>query len=230
MAHTPQFEEIKQAVYGDILRATNAHGLLTRLIFPLCKQERLLRHYHLVIEGLHDALIVDVVLTVCRLFDPVADYRHATLVNCLRGVQGLASEIPPERQQAARSECYQNTRAMGEEIRARWKTNLVVYRSAELAHRDLTKVLPRDVSLADIRECIELAQDIWRRYILAFEDAGMKGFEFIVMESQPGQFLEWCRLDDYERHFTKATEAEMAERLRRFWKGQAREDGPQEAP
>jgi hypothetical protein len=85
------------------------------------------------------------------------------------------------------------------EIRARWKP-LAQYRSAYLAHRDVSKVLIPQITYAEIRECFEWAQRVLRDYFVAYEDS-THYFDIAGAKNDPPRFLAWCRLDDYQRHF-----------------------------
>jgi hypothetical protein len=73
-------------------------------------------------------------------------------------------------------------------------------------HRDLTKTKLPEVAFTDLWAAIELAQEMLGKYFTAYEDAAHV-FEVANVENEPGQFLEWCRLDDYAAHFAAHLEA-----------------------
>ncbi len=71
------FEDIRDAVDSEVVLATNAHALLTDLALPLTKQPLLHQHYPFIVGNLLHALEGQVLMAVCRLFDPDQN-PHAT--------------------------------------------------------------------------------------------------------------------------------------------------------
>lgn len=201
-----RFEDIRDAVDNEVVLATNAYVLLTDLAVPLAKQPLLCEHYPFLVGNLVDALAGQVLMTVCRLFDPDNDPRHASLHNFLRRVvshHGGPTDAPPEF--AARWVKYEE--AIPDflaEIVARWKI-LARHRSAYLAHRDLSKMALPEMRYSDVRECLDLAQEVVAGYFSTYEDK-TRLFHIGGFEHDPPRFLKWCRLDDYESHFNKDME------------------------
>src|SRR5262245_30944455 len=83
MSDRPDFAEIKAVVLNEVIHATNAYTLLTGLAFPMRNQPLLYQHYPYLVDSLVTALTGQVLMTVCRLFDPDDDPRHASLTNFL---------------------------------------------------------------------------------------------------------------------------------------------------
>jgi AbiU2 len=197
------FETTRDAVDNEVVLATNAYLLLTDLAVPLAKQPLLYEHYPFLVGNLLDALAGQVLMTVCRLFDPDNDPRHASLSNFLRSVvshHGGPTAAPPKL--AARRVKYEE--AIPDSLAAiatRWKI-LVRHRSAYLAHRDLSKMALREMTYSEVRECLDLAQEVVAGYFSAYEDT-TRLFHIDGFEHDPPRFLKWCRLDDYERHFNE---------------------------
>jgi HEPN superfamily AbiU2-like protein len=184
MSNLPTFIEIRDVVTTEVLDATNAYTLLTRLAFPLGNQQRLVQHYPYLITTLVRALGGQVVMPVCRLFDPDEDPRHASLSSFLRGVENHHAhdkDVEP-RLIGWRREYVQAIPGYLADIKTRWKV-LAQHRSAYLAHRDLSKKNLPSISYGYFRECFELAQKI------------------VGAKDDPDRFMKWCRLDDYEGHF-----------------------------
>ena len=199
MANVPDFDEIKTTVRGEVISATNAYMLLTELAFPMLKQPLLEQHYPFIIHSLADALSGQVLMTVCRLFDPVKDPRHASLSTLLRRVvqHHLADQNPSHLEW--RQEFEASIPQLLAEIQARWPP-LAQHRSAYLAHRDVSKRVLPELTYQKIRECFEWAQRVLRDYFVAYEDS-THYFDIAGVKHDPPRFLEWCRLDDYKRHF-----------------------------
>jgi hypothetical protein len=86
-----------------------------------------------------------------------------------------------------------------DEIRTRWKT-LVVHRSAYLAHRDVSKRQLHAITYANVRIAFEWAQRVLADYFTTYEETTQL-FEIAGLKNDPPRFLEWCRLDNYKRHF-----------------------------
>src|SRR5215470_18553228 len=171
MASTPEFGEIKTAVLNEVLHATNAYVLLTDLAFPMWNQERLLQHYPFIVQSLVTALWGQVLMTVCRLYDPKPDSRNASLSTFLRGIQthhatdtGVSSSA-----RELRREYEQRIPDVLDEIEEGWKT-LVLHRNAYLSHRDLSKRVP-EITYGFGRQCFERAQSVLGGYFTAYEDA-----------------------------------------------------------
>jgi len=199
------FADLRDAVDHEVILATNAYVLLTDLALPMANQPRLLEHYPFLVGNLVNAIAGQVLMTICRLFDPDDDPRHASLSNFLRRLvshHGGPADAPPEF--AARRVTYEKAiPGFLAAIAAQWKI-LVRHRSAYLAHRDLSKILP-EMTHSHVRAWLDLAQRVIAGYFSAYEDK-TRLFQIGGFEHDPLRFLEWCRLDDYERHF----EAEMA--------------------
>jgi hypothetical protein len=206
MASTPEFAEIKTAVLNEVLHATNAYVLLTDLAFPLLNQELLLQHYPFIVESLVTALWGQVLMTVCRLYDPKLDSRNASLSTFLRGIQANHADDSSVSSSARewRREYEQRIPDVLDEIEERWKT-LVLHRSAYLSHRDLSKRVLPEITYGFGRECFEHAQNVLGGYFTAYEDA-TQVFEITGLRNDPPRFLKWCRLDDYEHHFNEDME------------------------
>ncbi len=197
------FKELRDAVVNEAILATNAYLLLTGLALPQARQSLLHEHYPFIVENFVRALTEQVLMTVCRLFDPKKDRRLASLSNFLRGVvpeHGRPTDVPPEFA-LRRVEFEQGIPGFLAEIATRWKT-LSRHRNAYLAHRDLSAVALADITHHDIRECFGLAQDVVGGYCSAYEDA-TQTFHLAGLKEDLPRFLKWCRLDDYERHFNE---------------------------
>jgi hypothetical protein len=214
MANTPSFDEIKSTVRSEVISATNVYTLLTGLVFPMVNQPLLSQHYPFIVFSLYDALTWQVLMTVCRLFDPIVDPRHASLSTFLRGVPAHhAGDQSPVHLQW-RQEFEARIPQFLAEIEARWSP-LAQHRSAYLAHRDVSKRALPELTFLKIREHFEWAQRVLRDYFVAYEDS-THYFDLAGVKHDPPRFLAWCRLDDYQRHF----EEDM---IRRFPQGHGRD-------
>ena len=203
MSELPEFTEIREVVRNEVIDATNAYTLLTDLAFPLVNQPLLNQHYPYLIGRLVTALTGQVLMPVCRLFDPADDLRHASLTTFLKGIapHHANDKGVPVRLNVHRYEYQQQIPEFLSDIKARWKI-IVQHRSAYLAHRDLSKRNLPQVTYGYFRECFEQAQRVLGEYFAAYEDATQL-FEIAGLKHDPQRFLEWCRLDDYERHFNE---------------------------
>jgi hypothetical protein len=168
-------------------------------------QQRLLQHYPFIVESLVTALWGQVLMTVCRLYDPRIDLRNASLSTFLSGIQArhagdsdLSSSTSEHRQ-----EYKQRIPDVLAEIQ-RWKT-LVRHQGAYLSHPDLSKRTLPEITYGFGRECFEHAQCVLNGYFAAYEDA-TQFFEIAGLRNDPPRFLKWCRLDDYQRHFDEGME------------------------
>jgi hypothetical protein len=209
------FDDLKAALRGEVIDATSTYRLLTKLVFPMYEQQKLHDHYPFILSSLYASLSRNVVMTVCRLFDPANDQRHASLSTLLRRVSAHHASDDPAPHLVERRKAYVEAIPAGlKAIEDRWPP-LAQHRSAYLAHRDLTKTKLPEVLFTDIWAAIEQAQEILSRYFSAYEDAGQM-FEYTNVEHEPKDFLEWCRLDDYATHFARHLEERRHERERRF--------------
>src|SRR5262249_41191372 len=131
MSDRPDFGEIKAVVLNEVIQATNAYTLLTGLAFPMRNQALFYQHYPYLVDSLVTALTGQVLMTVCRLFDPDDDPRHASLTNLLNQVRPHhANDIAvPAYCLRRRQEFERRIPDFLADIKARWKT-LVVHRSA----------------------------------------------------------------------------------------------------
>jgi hypothetical protein len=205
------FDDLKTAVRGELIDATSTYRLLTKLVFPMYEQQRLHDHFPLILSSLYESLSRNVLMTVCRLFDPTTDPRHASLSNLLRRVEAHHSgEDVPRHLLERRAAFVQAIPGRLGAIVERWPP-LAQHRSAYLAHRDLTKTKLPEVLFADVWAAVELATDILGHYFSAYEDAGHM-FEYANVEHEPQEFLKWCRLDDYAAHFVRHLEQRRRER------------------
>ena len=222
MSGLPDFAEIKSVVLNEVIHATNAYALLSGLAFPIRNQPLLFQHYPYLVDSLVTALTGQVLMTVCRLFDPDDNPRHASLISFLNRVKPhhVKDENVPTHTLPWRREYEQRIPDFVAEIKTRWKT-LVVHRSAYLAHRDLSKRNLPPVTYGYFRECFEQAQRVIGEYLTAYEDATQK-FEIARLKHDPQRFLEWCRLDDYERHFNE----DMQRWEEKLWQESGEPGGP----
>jgi hypothetical protein len=197
----PAFDEIKGTVRREVILATNAYTLLTGLAFPMMNQPKLYQHYPFIVQSLYESLSWQVLMTVCRLFDPVRDPRHASLSTFLRRVvEHHRADPNPSHPEWRRDFEAAIPERLGE-IEHRWPP-LAQHRSAYLAHRDMTKSILPELTFRAIRECFEWAQGVLREYFVAYEDS-THYFDIAGVKNDPQRFLAWCRLDDYERHFAE---------------------------
>ena len=199
MANVPDFDEIKTAVRGEVISATNTYTLLTQLAFPMMNQPLLYQHYPFIVHSLYDALSGQVLMTVCRLFDPDEDPRHASPSTFLRRIVEHHSQDRDPSHLAWRREFEAKIGGRLSEIKGRWSP-LAQYRSAYLAHRDVSKRALPQITFQEIRECFEWGQRVLREYFVAYEDS-THYFDIAGVKNDPPRFLAWCRLDDYRRHF-----------------------------
>jgi hypothetical protein len=194
------FEQIETAVVNEIVLVTNAYVLLTDFAFPIARQRLLGDHFPFFVGNLNDALRGQVLIAICRLFDPDKDPRLASLTTFLQHVVGHhASDAHGNPRSLGRRKEYE--RRIPEylaDIRKRWKL-LVIHRNAYLAHLDLTKK-PPGMAYRFLRECFEQAQAVVAGYYIAYQDT-TRLFDLPGLKRDAARLLEWCRLDDYERHF-----------------------------
>jgi hypothetical protein len=200
------FEQIQTAVVNEIVLVTNAYALLTDFAFPIARQGLLRDHYPFFVDNLNDALRGQVLIGICRLFDPSQRRRDfASLTNFLQRVAGHhASDPHVDLQGLERRKEY--ARRIPEhlaDIRERWKP-LVIHRNAYLAHLDLTKT-PPEMTYRFLRECFEQAQAVVAAYSAAYQDT-TRLFDIPGVKRDAARLLEWCRFDDYERQFREDME------------------------
>jgi hypothetical protein len=202
MAKTTGFEAIRHDVWQSIIDVTNNYGLLAKVIFPITNQRETRRDYPFITYHLVQAVAEHVLLAVCRLFDTTDDSRHVCLMAMLRGVHDHHADdvdvAPHKRELRVEFERALATHCAG--IEKRWKV-LVRHRSGYLAHRDLTKLdtLP-EIKYLELKADIALAQQIYEDYSTAFTNAPPQRWDLNALDTEPADFLEWCRLDDYKRH------------------------------
>lgn len=159
-------------------------------------------------------------MPICRLFDPDEDPRHASLTTFLKGIERHHAEDKnvAARLAARRHEYTQGIPGYFTDVKTRWKI-IVQHRSAYLAHRDLSKRNLPPVSYGYLRECFEQAQQVIAGYFAAYEDTTQL-FDIAGVKHDPQRFMEWCRLDDYERHFR-----EDMQRREKKWRDEIGEGG-----
>jgi len=197
------FEKIRAAVVSEVTHVSNAYVLLPDLAIPMAKQPLLVAHYPFLVGNLVGSLAGQVLMTVCRLFDPDDDPRHASLSNFLRSIvphHGRPTGTPP-RLAVLRIKYEEAIPDFLAAIASRWKI-LVRHRSAYLAHRDLSKVALPEMSYNDVGACLQLAREVLADYFTAYEDKTRR-FHIGGFEHGAPRFLKWCRLDEYERHFNE---------------------------
>jgi len=127
-----------------------------------------------------------------RLYDVKRDPRKASLTTLITRV----NELPPAKRGPGFAPAVPGVQA---DIKAAEKI-LAPWRNAFWAHRDLTKILSGNLRWADLSGFIERAKEIAQACAIA---AGRTPVSFRLLEAErePVQFLEWCRLDNYEKHF-----------------------------
>ena len=210
----PPFDELSHDVWKQIVGATNNYDLLTRLLFPIVNQPLLRSHYSYTTRALVNAVSEHVLLAVCRLFDPKRDPRMASICNLLRGApqqhagDGSLSTQQRERRAEFDSELPRRLTL----LKHRWETLLAIHRNAYLAHRDLTKLdaLP-PMKYQDIRDAIEVAQTYYAAYAYAYRNTDKQShWKLLSFETEPQAFLEWCRLDNYQKHYQEDQRAQKA--------------------
>jgi hypothetical protein len=205
------FDEIRAVVVSEIVGVTNSYVFLTDFALRVAEQPLFSKHYPFFVSTLSDAFRSHVLLAICRLFDPDADPRLASLTNFLQRVgPHHASDQDVKPDSIARRRDYEGQiPAYLADIRDRWK-QLVIHRNGYLAHMDLTKT-PLDMTYRFLRECFEQAQAVVGGYYTAYRHTA-RFFELRGLDHDAARLLEWCRLDDYERHFSE----DMARRGMKF--------------
>jgi AbiU2 len=171
----PQFDEIKDAVLKETIFVTSTYALLTRVVFPIYNEPRMRRAYPLIVPLLKSVFTGDVLMALCRLFDPSRNGRgesYASLTNLLTRIGPHHAGDDVTAAVAQRRHRFQRTiPRLLEGIETHWGT-LVIHRNAYLAHRDLSKVTmveQTSLTYGDIRAAIEHAQRIVGGYRGAFE-------------------------------------------------------------
>ncbi len=163
-------------------------------------------------EQLFLAVTGNLIMTLGRLFETRQDYRVASLTTFLDHVQKLGIENPShlKKRESAYLEAIPRFRKSIRwiEARLRW------YRDAYVAHNDLTKVGKVNIKWVQIKGFISVAQRILKGYYHAHHETDQR-FGVVNLEHEPEQFLVWCRLDDYEKHWKVHIQARRADLQRR---------------
>ncbi len=163
MPRLPDFAELKSMVFGQVMNATNAQILLTEIVTPIRKQPLLFEHFPFIVNTLINSLEGHVLMTVCRMFEPSEDPRHASLSNFLRSIEqhhAATSDNPPPEAIEARRRYEQEIPTVLGDVASRWPT-LAIHRSAYLAHRDLSKKHLPSLTYAYVRECPPSQERVW---------------------------------------------------------------------
>ncbi len=215
MAERPSFEQVKTTVLNEVIRATSDYALIKMFFFSLLNQPMLMEHYPALVEQLYLAVTGNIVMALSRLFEAREDDRKASLITFLNHVGQLPRpEGEPTRTTTRQNEYWENIKAFMKDIETVEKC-LVWYRNAYLAHNDLTKAGRVDIKWEDVATFIEVAQNIVKKYYLAFEETDQR-FEIANLGWEPRLFLEWCRLDNYAKHRQDEMEARKREFRRRM--------------
>jgi hypothetical protein len=213
------FEKIRDRVVNEITAVTNAYVLLTDFAFPVARQSRVSDHYPFFVDSLVDAFRGQILLAVCRLFDPGHNWRNATLSNFLRRVgTHHASDQDVDSNRRARRRRYERQIVKYlSDIEDRWK-QLVIHRNAYVAHMDLTKTRLPAMTYKSLRQCFNQAQKMVGGYYAAYHDTA-PFLDISRLKKDAASLLAWCRLDNYERHI-KEERGPIENKLRQ--KGRAR--------
>jgi len=187
----PQFDEIKDAVWKEIVFATSTYALLTRVVFPIYNEPRLRGAYRLLVPILERVFTGAVLMALCRLFEPAAKKDHANLASFLKrvGPHHAAEEVSAA--VAERRHRFQRTiPQLRKGIETTWRS-LVIHRNGYLAHLDLSRIDEAGLTYGDMRIALEQAQKIFGGYRGAFDgvDPSMM-FEPIELRSEPEEFLK----------------------------------------
>ena len=182
----PKFDDIKNAVWQEIVHATINYELLTGVMFPIYNEDRLRRAYPLIVPRLRHVFTGAVLMGLCRLFEQDG---HASLSRFLARVQELE---PVEKANEDRRRFLQTIPQLQGDIAKRWPS-LALHRNGYLAHLDLTKtqrIEQAKLTYRDMRLALELAQRIYGAYRSVADDADLSlMFQPSELRSEPGQFL-----------------------------------------
>jgi len=207
------FEQVKEAVQSDVILAASDYELIKRVLWPLMNQRRLLEHYPWLVPELYKAVTGNIVMALCRLFDSRRDARNATLATFLCHVQERPSLGVKPYLKEKQEKYIVGIPELVKKIK-RIEKRLTLFRSAYLAHSDLTKRGRADAELQwqEIESFIGEARGIVRGYCSAFEGADQR-FEIVNVEWETRNFLQWCRLDDYSKHHGDSVKAKMQKKM-----------------
>jgi hypothetical protein len=194
------FPDLLETVTRDTVRACSHYPLVTGFFFKVMNQVELVNHYRWLLPDLFLAVTGGIVMTLGRLFEFTDDRRTASLVTFLRRVESHHAADADVRSylKERRAIFISSIDSWLSEIQAANK-RIIVARNADLAHNDFTKVGKSDITWTEIREYIDLAEGVLKDYLHAFEGVDQR-VVVVNVESELEGFLEWCRLDDYNRH------------------------------
>jgi hypothetical protein len=186
----PQFDEIKDAVWQEIVHATSTYALLTRVIFPICNERRLRRAYPLIVPSLKHVFTGAALMGLCRLFEPKGD---ASLAKFLKRLEAQTADKVSADRAERRRHYLQTIPYLLKEIEPHWRS-LVIHRNGYLAHLDLSKaprIAQTRLTYRDIRLALELAQKIFGGYRGAFDgvDPSMLFEPIELRTGEPDEFL-----------------------------------------
>lgn len=205
------FEQIEAAIYNELVDTHSRYKFLVEIVFPLLNQNSLRNAYPGILTRLEANSCDGVIIGISKLIDTS---NKSKLIHFKRFIK-TAEEIPTEKvkNQAQWQEFLKESTSFLKDLE-QLNRNLSPLRNKFRVH--ISPAIPDALEITTWeywRKVLERMENIFNLYQGAIKDASTAQFWTVNFDYEPKAFLEWCRLDDFEKHRKLELERRHKERL-----------------
>jgi len=171
---------------------------MTDFVFPLVRQERLFRVYPAIVGRIYATVQDAVILGLSRLLDTT---RNSLTIHFKKFID-TAQKIPLTqiKYQSQWDEFLNKSNSFLGELPS-LKLKLNPLRNKSLVHLSPALPDPQEITSWDYWSgVLERMENVYSLYQMIVRDAQTTPFWSVNLRDEPKSFLEWCRLDDFEKH------------------------------
>lgn len=192
------FEQIEIAIYNELVDTHSRYKFLVEIVFPLLNQNLLRKAYPGILTRLEANSCDGVIIGISKLID---NSNKSKLIHFKRFIK-IAEKIPTEKvkNQSQWQEFLKESALFLKDIE-QLNRNLSPLRNKFRVH--ISPAVPDALEITTWeywRKVLERMENIFNLYQGAIKDASTVQFWTVNFDYEPKAFLEWCRLDDFEKH------------------------------
>ena len=207
-------EQIEEAIYNGLVDTHSRYKLLVEIVFPLLNQNLLRNAYPGILTRLEANSCDGVIIGISKLID---NSNKSNLIHFKRFIK-TAEQIHAEKiiNQARWQEFLQESTSFLKDLE-QLNRNLSPLRNKFRVH--ISPAIPDAPEITTWeywRKVLERMENSFNIYQTAIKDASTAQFWTVNFDHEPKAFLEWCRLDDFEKYRNQELERRRKERLGRI--------------
>lgn len=206
-------EQIEEVIYNQLVDTHSRYKFLVEIVFPLLNQNALRKAYPGILTRLEANSWDGVIIGISKLIDTS---NKSGLIHFKRFMKTVEKISIDKVKNQSQWQVFLKESALFLKDLGYLNRNLNPLRNKFRVH--LSPAIPdapETTTLEYWRKVLERMENIFNLYQSAIKDASTAQFWTVNFDYEPKDFLEWCRLDDFEKHRKQKLETRRLQRIQR---------------